>query len=149
MKDNIFELMEYDSDGKVQCAKYQGAWLVVDNGYLSWPTTIPPMTQSVLIDDTRWSEWMESMRKDVECTFRILKGRFRILKAGIRVKGVDAADKIWMTCCAIHNMLLEIDGLTEDWSGQLGLFDFDKNSEHIPFALQRLENPSLICTYDS
>jgi hypothetical protein len=112
MEDNICELIEYDPDGKVQCAKYQGAWLVVDNGYLSWPTTIPPMTQSVLIDDTRWSEWMESMRKDVECTFRILKGRFRILKAGIRVKGVDAADKIWMTCCAIHNMLLEVDGLT-------------------------------------
>ena len=44
MKDNIFKLMEHDSDGNVQCAKYQGAWLVVNNGYLNWPTTIPPMS---------------------------------------------------------------------------------------------------------
>jgi hypothetical protein len=102
------------------------------------------MTQSVLINNTRWSELMESMRKDVECTFGILKGQFRILKAGIRVHGVDSTDNIWMTCCAIHNMLLEIDGLTEYWSGQLGLFDFDKNSEKISFALQRLDNPLLI-----
>ena len=58
MKDNIFELMEHDSNGNVQCAKYQGAWLVVDNGYLNWPTTITPMSQSVLINDTRWSEWI-------------------------------------------------------------------------------------------
>ena len=41
-------------------------------------------------------------------------------------------------------MLLEIDRLTEDWSGQLGIFDYDINSEHIPFAFQRLENPSII-----
>ena len=89
------------------------------------------------------------MRKDVECIFGILKGQFRILKTGIRVHCVDAADNIWMTCCTIDNMLLEIDGLIEYWSGKLGLFYFDKNSEQITFALQRLDIPSLIHTYDS
>ena len=54
----------------------------------------------------------ESIRKDVECVFGILKGRFRILKAGIRLHGVDNADSIWSTCCALHNLLLEIDGNT-------------------------------------
>ena len=55
------------------------------------------------------------MRKDVECTFGILKGRWRILKAGIRLHGVKAADKIWKTCCALHNWLLDIDGLLANW----------------------------------
>ena len=30
--------------------KYQGAWLVVDNGYLKWSTAIPPLKVS---DDMR------------------------------------------------------------------------------------------------
>jgi hypothetical protein len=83
--------------------------------------------------EIRFSEWLESMRKDVECTFGILKGRWRILKTGIRLHGVDNADKIWLTCCALHNWLLEIDGLDEswedgvpsDWEGELGNHEND------------------------
>ena len=55
------------------------------------------------------------MRKDVECTFGILKGRWRILKTGIRLESLEAADNIWFTCCALHNMLLEVDGLNKKW----------------------------------
>jgi hypothetical protein len=29
------------------------------------------------VKDTRWSKWAESMRKDVECTFGILKGYYK------------------------------------------------------------------------
>jgi hypothetical protein len=55
------------------------------------------------------------MRKDVECTFGIMKGRFRILKSGIRLKGQEAGDKIFLTCCALHNWLLHVDGLDKHW----------------------------------
>ena len=59
------------------------------------------------------------MRKDVDCVFGILKGWWRILKTGIRgVQGVEAVDKVWLTCCALHNWLLEIDGLDADWDSQ-------------------------------
>ena len=113
LNDNIFELFEKGDDGSIIKVKYRGAWLLVDNGYLNWGITIPPMKQTLYITETRWSQWLESMRKDVECTFGILKGRWRILKAGIRVHGIDTADSIWMTCCALHNMLLEVDGNSE------------------------------------
>jgi hypothetical protein len=56
------------------------------------------------------------MQKDVECTFGILKGRWRILKSGICLQGVDAVNKTWLTCCALHNWLLEIDGLNAKWN---------------------------------
>ena len=56
---------------------------------------------------------MESIRNDVECTFGILKGSFRVLKAGVRLHGVDVVGDIWKTCCALYNLLLEVDGLTE------------------------------------
>ena len=58
------------------------------------------------------------MRKNVEYTFGIMKWRWRILKTGIRVGGVEAVDKIWLTCCALHNLLLEINGLDKAWDGQ-------------------------------
>lgn len=123
--------------------------MLVDNGYLNWGITIPPMKQTLYITETRWSQWLEFMRKDVECTFGILKGRWRILKAGIRVHGIDTADSIWMTCCALHNMLLEEDGNSESWDGDDGLFDYDVDSDQIPFALQRLSNPGELRSYDT
>ena len=33
--------------------------------------------------EKRWTKWTESMRKDVECVFGILKVRWRCLKAGV------------------------------------------------------------------
>ena len=61
------------------------------------------------------------MRKDVECTFGILKGRFRVLKNGIRLRGPQATDNIWLTCCALHNFLLEQDGLDDPWDGPVAV----------------------------
>ena len=149
LQDNLFELFEKASDGSIITVKYCGAWLLVDNGYLNWGVTIPPMKQTMYVTETRWSQWLESMRKDVECTFGILKGRWRILKSGIRLHGVDTADNIWMTCCALHNMLLEVDGNSESWDGEEGMFDFDIDVDGMPFALQRLSNPGDLRTYDT
>ena len=95
------------------------------------------------------------MRKDVECTFGILIGRWRILKTGIRLHSIECIDCIWLTCCAFHNMLLEIDGLdqqwdgirntTSEWEGELG----NLAPEDIPFAIRRINDPSLLREYDS
>ena len=89
--------------------------MIVDNGYLKWSVTMPPYKNSLDRKHLRWSEWMESMRKNVECTFGILKGRWRILKCGVRLHGTDACDKVFKTCCALHNLLLESDGLDQRW----------------------------------
>lgn len=42
-----------------------------------------PLKQPSTYPELRFSDWLESMRKDVECTFGILKGRFRLLKTGV------------------------------------------------------------------
>ena len=130
-----FELFELDKDGNTVTVKYNGVYVICDNGYLRWSCTVPPFSVANQRDELRWSAWVESMRKDVECTFGILKGRWRILKAGVRVHGVEQVDKIWLTCCAFHNWLLDIDGLSEewkegipvisDWEGPLGDMDYE------------------------
>jgi hypothetical protein len=94
--------------------------------------------------EIRWSEWLESLQKDVECTFGILKVCWRILKMGVWLHSVEAADKIWKTCCAFHNMLLEIDGLDSEWEVELGMHDEADAMNHIDnFALQCLHNANL------
>ena len=83
------------------------------------------------------------MRKDVECTFGILKGRWRILKYGLRQHLLMDADNIWKTCCALHNMLLEVDGLADGWeNGVQSQWETElDDSQDLPFALRRLIKP--------
>ncbi len=63
-----------------------------------------------------------------------LKERWRILKSGIRLYNTEPADNVWLRCCAVHNMLLDVDGLSKSWnngvrsrwqleSGKFGLVD--------------------------
>ena len=60
---------------------------------------------------------------------------------------MEAADTVWKTCCALHNWLLEIDGLDNqweagipsDWEGELGNLDADDVQAYASnFALRRL-----------
>jgi len=156
--DNEFELLSYDKEGNVVTVHYNGVYIIVDNGHLPWSCTVPPLSVSNKIDETRWSRWVESMRKDVECTFGNLKGRWRILKMGVRLHGVDKVDDIWLTCCALHNWLLDIDGLSDkwndgvlvrDWDGELGQMDFDGLGESIPNLIARLSTNLDPRNYDS
>jgi hypothetical protein len=97
---------------------------MVDTGYLKWLVTMPPFKTSSNHDEVGWGQWLESMRKDVECTFGILKGRWRILKFGRQLHGVDATDKVWLTCCALHSMLIDVDGLDEG-QGVIGTVNWE------------------------
>lgn len=59
----------------------------------------------------RFSEWLESMGKDVKYLFGIMKGRFTLLRYRFRFHSIANYDKMWLTCCALHNLLLNVDGL--------------------------------------
>jgi hypothetical protein len=87
-----------------------GCYVIVDNGYLQRSTTVPPHKSSSNRSELRFLQWLESLQKDVECMFGILKGRWRILNTGICLHTTEIVDNIWMTCFALHNMLLNVDG---------------------------------------
>jgi hypothetical protein len=65
LDDYEFELLEKQGEHVVP-VQYKGIWLVVDNGYHNWSITVPPFSNLMNYDEIRWSEWLESMRKDVE-----------------------------------------------------------------------------------
>ena len=53
--------------------------------------------------------------KGVDCLLGIMKGRFVILQHGFRLKTFTDCDKKWLTCCNLHNILLNIDGVDNNW----------------------------------
>ena len=109
-----------------------------------------------MFSDIRFAKWLESIRKDVKCTFGILKGCFRILKTSIRLLGQKSADNIFQTCCALHNWLLNEGGLSERWEegtptiweGCIYFHDVCNVQELQPAAEQRLMSPMELKTFD-
>ena len=110
-----FRLYEHDRSGNIVEVCYVGVWFIVDNGYLAWSCTVPPVKDGITYKAIRFSEWLESMRKDIECTFGIVKGRFAILRYGTRLHSIAKCDQLWLTCLALHNLLIEVDGLAKNW----------------------------------
>lgn len=45
-----------------------------------------------------------------------MKGRWRILKTGIRLQSREIIDDVFYTCSILHNMLMEYDGLNKVWT---------------------------------
>ena len=101
-----FKFNLFDSRGRT--VEHKGAYLLVDGGYHKWSVLMDPIHRPTSRTEKDWTENLESFRKDVECTFGILKGRWRILKSGIRLQKAEHIVRIWKTCCALHNMLLEV-----------------------------------------
>lgn len=100
------EWEHFDIDGGVH--KSKGVYLICDGGYLRWRTLICPYQYEH--HGTRkgyFSQHLESVRKDVECTFGILKKRWRILDYGIHYRGIERCEKVFITCCILHNMLID------------------------------------------
>jgi hypothetical protein len=83
----------------------RGAYVICDGGYLRWNCTMFPVKYDAQLAE--WSCWLESVRKDVERTFGILKQRFRMLKHGLAVQSLEGSAEIFKTCCALHNMILD------------------------------------------
>ena len=103
-----------------------------------WVTLIAPSKVAEGNDETAFSRTLESVRKDVECFFGILKGRFRVLKLRVGYHSQESIDNIFFTCCILHNMLHAFDGMDKfeenvDWTGSAGLhnaWEHDPLTDH-------------------
>jgi hypothetical protein len=100
-----------------------GVWILCDGGYHRWRTMQCPLKPERLSnpEEIALSKRMESIRKDVECLFGVLKARFRLLKLPFLYHGNNSkskCDNVFFTCCMLHNVLLQYDGLM-DWEADI------------------------------
>ena len=120
-------------------ASSTGVYVICDNGYICWPTTICPFMGSKSngrLEDY-FSSKVESLRKDVECVFGILKGRWASLDKGFKYLDVKTCGHIFMTCAVLHNMMLS-EMVREGKPHHL------QRGVHLASAGMRLEGPSEI-----
>ena len=99
-----------------------GAFIINDGGYHRWLHTIagPKTDFCPSYDEEMWGGRCESIRKDAERCFGILKKRWRILRLPFLLHSAKEIDPIFKVCCVLHNMLLQYDGLDT-----IGLLDSD------------------------
>ena len=55
LKDHKFTLKESEGED----VDYEGAWNLVDGGYLNWSSLICPFKNTMSVKDTTWSKWAE------------------------------------------------------------------------------------------
>lgn len=108
-----FKYLLYNESGVLE--ECTGGACLNDNGYLYIPTMMEPTKDPVDEADQQWSEMAESLRKDIERLFGVLKQAFAILKYGTRFGDLGVVDDIFLTCLAMYNQRKEIDGLDEEW----------------------------------
>ena len=116
-----FEYEVYiDEEGKTRIMR--GAWILNDDGYHRWLCTLagPKAELAAKEEEEFWGGRCESIRKDAERCFGILKKRFRILRLPFLYHKAKDIDTTFKVCAILHNMLLQYDGLDT-----IGRFDTD------------------------
>jgi hypothetical protein len=90
-----------------------------------------PIKSSFNIFELMWSTRLESVRKDVKCTFGILKVRFRILGGSVNFHDQWKVDNVFVACCVLHNMNLLEDENSLVWSSdqEWGLVDAEADDD--------------------
>ena len=125
----------YDKNGNT--VEMKGCYLINDNGYQKWSTLMEPSKNSITNEELEWSEMLESLRKDIECAFGILKQLFAILKYGARVTSMETMDHIFLTCCSIYNQRMRQLGKDEPWQNILD--HSDETEEEVGFFKRMVE----------
>jgi hypothetical protein len=98
-----------------QSKTFFGVYLIGDGGYHRWPCMVSPVNTGVPGSPVmKWSAKVESVRKDIEGVFGILKKRFLFLKNFVNLYCQSSVDNCFKTCCILHNMLLQTDGFLDE-----------------------------------
>ena len=64
-----------NEDDSIKEVMYHGAGILCNNGYIKWSNLIYSYKHTSNCKEIRFLEWLESMQKDAEYTFGILKHR--------------------------------------------------------------------------
>lgn len=118
---------------------FKGKYFICDGGYLRWPCLVCGVADASHPGLVQLCKTIAAVRKDIECVFGSLKKRFLVLKAWSTFRQQACVDNTFITCCILHNMLLEYDGY----------LDPDVPNEPTSPALQAIANKNTGCQTDA
>ena len=77
-----------------------------DGIYPSWPIFMKPITQPHGEKEKAYTKLQESVRKDVERSYGVLKLRFQCLEQPSKLWDQDRIKNMVLTCIIFHNMII-------------------------------------------
>jgi hypothetical protein len=89
---------------------FVGGYCTSDAGLSKSALYLDPTNYDWTWMQTIFVEWLESVRKDIECVFGHSKQRFRILQNANQSHDLMDVEYCFKTCCALLNMLLRYNG---------------------------------------
>lgn len=98
-------------NGGVRC--FTGCYLICDGGYLEWPCLLCPLEEAGNKYLRRYKRALAATRKDVECTFGLIKKRFAWLKNCNNQSRSDEIHNVFVTGCILHNLILKEEGVLD------------------------------------
>ena len=78
-----------------------------DGIYPSWPVFLTAPRAPQTNGQKKFTKKQESVRKDIERAFGVLKCRFRVLKHGLFYRDLKKCDEVTQACFILHNLILE------------------------------------------
>ena len=108
----------------------EGVYVIVDGGYHKWKASMCASRIPTNPDYVAWRNQMESVRKDIEDIFGVIKGRFRVCKLPVLFHFKEQVDNLVLTCFGLHNMLhvwdeRDVWEAGVKWGAEDGFFDSD------------------------
>ena len=139
-KEIVFQT--YDRQGILRT--WRGAYIICDGGYPKCVCFVDPSLLDYEFHTVSWSEWLESVRKDVERLFGALKMRFRWISKSIEYHDIETLGDAVRVAAILHNRLLAYDNFDSfDWEAMdPNRHDFeDDEQEEEKMDLGRFSDP--------
>ncbi len=104
-KDYKFDL--FTSKDGAKTTRYKGCYVLCDGGYGDWRNLVSAFScVEPFSPRANWSHRVGSVRKDSECTFGVLKARFRVLTSRMYRRKAADVENLFKVCCCLHNMIM-------------------------------------------
>lgn len=110
-KNYEYELYVTNEEGVIEKQHMKGMLIIGDGIYADFEHTITGYKHALPgTPEEGWSRHHGSVRKDVERSIGLLKGRFKILSKKLPFQSVDIIENVVKVCAYFHNRILRHDG---------------------------------------
>ncbi|GJV54131.1 ALP1-like protein [Tanacetum coccineum] len=95
---------------------FENRYYLPDGIYPRWISFVKSFTVANDVKHSYFKKCQESARKDVECAFGVLQGRWRIIQQPTRQYHFNSIRRIMYSCIIMNNMILEDQHMAiSDW----------------------------------
>jgi hypothetical protein len=83
---------------------FERMYVLVDGIYPKYSRFVRGLPQPITEEETRFTQWQESARKDIERAFGVLQCKWKVLSYPIHTMNIESIASLMECCLILHNM---------------------------------------------